>query len=82
MAGHHLAVNLAGKVWSQLAATSLYGDGGRGGEQLSMYSLEGAALHGFITELRASCCRSRMLDRWCMRRMRSRGDGCAEVPVE
>ena len=36
-----------------LVASSLYGDGGRGGEQLSMYSLEGAVLHGFITERRA-----------------------------
>ena len=36
-----------------LVASSLYGDGGRGGDQLSQYSLEGAVLHDFITERRA-----------------------------
>ena len=35
-----------------------------------------------ISMLTASRCRSRMLDRWCMRRMRNRGDGCAKVLVE
>ena len=36
-----------------LVASSLYGDGGGGGDQQSQYSLKGAVLHGFITERRA-----------------------------